>query len=133
MTANTALARGRAAAEALMADKCVIRRVTRVSDPVTGVQTEQSIVQIYFGKCRVQARGQAQEATSQDAGEARRLLLHLELQLPMSVTEVQTEDEVTILLSALDPDLPNRRFLVRDLMHKTHATARRIGIEEITS
>lgn len=132
MTASAALMRGRAAAEALMVDRCAIRRVTNVTDPATGQQTP-NWVQLYDGKCRVQARGQAQVARPQDAGEARRLLLHLELQLPMSVTGLRTEDQVTVLWSTLDTDLVGRLFRVRDLMHKTHATARRIGIAEITS
>lgn len=132
MTAASVLARGRAAAEALMADRCVIRRVTPVTDRGTGQQTS-NWVQLYDGKCRVQARGQSQVARPEDAGQARRLLLLLELQLPITVTGLRTEDQVTILWSTTDPDLINRTFLVRDLMHKTHDTARRIGIEEITS
>ena len=116
-----------------MVDKCVIRRVTRTSDRLTGQQSVTSSLELYFGKCRVQARGAAQEANPVDAGEARRLMLHLEIQLPMAVEGLHTEDEVTILLASFDPDLEGRTFLVRDLMHKTHATSRRIGVEEITS
>ena len=61
------------------------------------------------------------------------LLLRLEVQLPMTVTGLRVSDEITIDTSAHDPDLVDRVFLVRDLAHKSHATARRVQVTEKTS
>jgi len=125
------LARGRAAAEAGMVDACIIRRITgQVTDPDTGEVTT-TYTTIYEGKCRLQQQGQ--QARPEQAGEAYLLMLRRELQLPMSVTGLRTEDEVTMTASAYDPDLPGRVFLVRDLFGKTEATARRVQVEEVTS
>jgi hypothetical protein len=131
MSAASVLARGRAAALALMVDACTIQRLTSsTTDPVTGVPTP-TYATIYAGRCRVQQ--QTATAGARDVGEANLLLLRLEMQLPMSVTGLQVDDVVTVTASALDPDLIGRRFRIRDLAHKTHATSRRVGVEEVTS
>jgi hypothetical protein len=131
MSAAAALACGRALSESLMVDSCVIKRVAgEVTDPFSGTITP-TYSTIYTGKCRVQHReAQGREETP---GQAFLIMLLLELQLPMSVTGLQVDDQVTITASAHDPDLPGRVFFIRDLMHKTHATARRVSIQEKTS
>jgi hypothetical protein len=131
MSAATVLARGRAAALALMVDACVIKRITSTStNPTSGVITP-SYSTLYTGQCRVQQSGSQGQLA--DAGEASLVLLRLEVQLPMSVTGLAEGDEITVTSSALDPDLVGRVFVIRDLMHKTHATARRLGVVEKTS
>jgi|SRR5690606_3036000 len=131
MSAATALARGRAAAERLMVDQCVVRRVTgTVTDPDTGVVTP-TYATVYEGRCRVQQ--QQVQARATDAGEAALLMLRLEVHLPMTVTGIAAGDEVIITASAHDLDLVGRVFVVRELAHKSHATARRLGVEERTS
>lgn len=130
MSAASVLARGRAAAELLMADACTIRRKTGESTGTGGVVTP-TYSTLYTGKCRVQQA--AAQAQQQDPGEAYILMLRLEVQLPMSVTGLQTEDEVTITASEHDPDLVGRVFLIRDLAHATHKTARRVQVLEKTS
>lgn len=133
MSRASVLARGRAAAEAGMVDACTIRRVTgTTTDRDTGAITKTYLSpNPYAGKCRVQQH-QAQ-ARSEDAGEDYTLLLTLEVQLPMSVTGLQSGDEVTMTSSVSDPDLPGRLFRIRDLAHKSEATARRVQCEEVTS
>lgn len=125
------LARGQAAAEAGMVDACTIRRVTAVAtDPDTGADTPTYLnPDPYVGKCRLQ-QGIAQ-AAEQDVGEDFTLQLRLVLQVPVAVTGIEINDEVTITASR-DPDLVGRAFVVRDLFHKTDATARRIGVTERT-
>lgn len=114
-----------------MVDACTIRRRTgETTDPDTGVITP-TYQQLYAGRCRVQQP--TAQATAQDPGQAHVLMLRLEVQLPMSVTGLAVDDEVLITASAHDPDLPGRVFLVRDLAHKTHATARRVQVQERTS
>lgn len=131
MSVAGVLARGRAAAEALMTDACVIKRVTgEATDANTGVVTPTSST-LYTGKCRVQQR--APSASPATVGEAYALMLQLEVQLPMSVTGLQADDQITITASANDPDLVGRVFVIRDLAHKSHATSRRVGVQERTS
>lgn len=132
MSRDSALARGRTAADLGMVDACTIRRRTgQTSDPVTGdaVPTYLS-PDPYTGKCRVQQASLAQ-AAQQDVGEDFLLILRLEVQLPIAVTGLAVDDEVTITASR-DADLVGRVFLIRDLFHKTDATARRVGVIERT-
>lgn len=130
MSRASVLARGRTAAEAGMVDACTIRRKTGESTGAGGIVTP-TYSTLYTGKCRVQQA--AAQAQQQDPGEAYVLMLRLEVQLPMSVTGLQTEDEVTITASVHDPDLVGRVFLIRDLAHATHKTARRVQVLERTS
>jgi hypothetical protein len=124
------LARGRAAAEALMVDTCSIRRRSgEATDPDTGEVTG-TYTDVYDGRCRVQQAGT--QAGSEEPGEAYVLMLRLEVLLPMSVTGLEVGDEIEITASVHDPDLVGRVFLVRDLAHKTHATARRVQVTEQT-
>lgn len=131
MTVSTTLAAGRAAAERLMADTCLIRRRTgETTDPFSGTITP-TYATIYTGKCRVQH--QEAQAREENAGQAFLLMLVLQLQLPVSVTGLEVDDEVIMTASTYDPDLVGRVFFIRDLMHKTHTTARRVSIQERTS
>jgi hypothetical protein len=125
-----ALLRGRLAAESLMVDACTIRRKTEVADPETGSMTP-SYTAIYSGKCRFQQRVPVSKPA--DVGQAFIWLQRLELQLPMAVTGVASDDLVTATASALDPDLVGRTWHIRELSHKTHQTARRYQAEEVTS
>ncbi len=131
MSRASVLARGRAAALAGMIDTCTITRVTSVTtDPDTGVQTPTTAT-VYEGVCRVQQRS-AGGTRPVDAGEAYSLMLRLEVQLPNSAVGIAVSDLVTITASVNDPDLVGRAFRVHDLAHKSEATARRLGVEEVT-
>lgn len=125
------LARAQSFAEQGMVDQCVIRRRTGDTlDEFSGTITpDYATPDPYAGRCRVrQARAQA---ALEDVGEDAVLVLRLELQLPVAVTGLQVGDEVTITASR-DPDLPGRAFLVRDLMHQTDSSARRVQLTERT-
>ncbi len=129
MSRASLVVRAQAAAALGMRDACTIRRFgAKQTDLDTGQVTEPSS-DVYTGKCRVQ-QGIAQ-ADSHDAGENYLLQLRLVVQLPAAVTGVEVGDEVTITASQ-DPDLAGRVFLVRDLMHKTDLSSRRIGVTERT-
>ncbi len=136
MSRAALIARARAAAEAGMEDACTIRRrdaASDVTDPDTGQVTAAYAAPdpLYAGRCRVQQ--QQAQANQQDAGEDYTLLLRLEVQLPVAGTEgLQVGDEITITAAAYDDDLTGRVFLVRDLSHKTHASARRVQVTERT-
>lgn len=128
-----ALARGRQAAESLMVDTCTIRRrgPGEHTDPLTGVVTP-SWQPIYSGKCRVQQSALGAASSPADVGEAAVRLVAFELQLPMTAVGLAEGDEVTITASVLDEDLDGRVFTVIGLAHKTHATARRVQVQEVT-
>ena len=123
--------RGRAAAERLMVDVCVIRRRTGESTDDDGVITP-TYDTVYDGICRMQQPGTG-DAREADSGEAALLLLRFELQLPPSVVGVQADDVVTVTASQYDPDLVGREFVVRGLAHKSHAVMRRLQVQEKTS
>lgn len=132
MSIARAIARGRRAADRLraQAETCTIRRTTGKTTGPGGVVVP-TYDELYSGECRVQQ--QAPSASPQDAGESYALMLPLTVQLPITVTDLRTEDEITIDTSTYDPDLPGRVFLIRDLAHKAHATQRRVGVVERTS
>jgi hypothetical protein len=131
MSATTAVLAGRRAAEALMVDACTIQRVTGTStNDTTGVVTP-TYSTIHAGKCRVQQIVPVSKPA--DIGQAQVWLQRLELQVPISVTAIASDDLVTITASLLDADLVGRTFRVRELGHKTHLTARRVQLEEQTS
>ncbi|MCX4470453.1 DUF6093 family protein [Micromonospora sp. NBC_01655] len=127
---EVALARGRAMAERLMVDACTIQRVTGEGSDDDG-NVVKTYEQLYAGRCRVQQR--SGQAAQEDVGQDFQLMLRLEVHLPMSVVGLEAGDEMTVIASAHDPDLAGRTFLVRDLAHKSHATARRVGVTERTS
>lgn len=130
MSRASVLARGRAAALAGMVDTCRITRSTNGAvDENTGriARTEQTI---YSGICRVQ--NQRAQSRAEEVGEDRALLLPMEIQLPATVTGLCVGDEVEILTSVNDADLVGRVFAIRDLAHKSEATARRVRAEEVT-
>ena len=130
MSRSRVLARGQLAAEAGMVDACTVRRRTgATTDPNTGVSTP-TYSTLYSGACMVQNSRPMARPT--DAGEDYLLLLRLEVYLPIAVTGLEIGDEVAITTSVHDPDLPGRVFRVHDLMHKSFATARRVGVIEKT-
>lgn len=124
------LARSRTFAEEGMRDTCTVRRVTgQTTDDFSG-ETAKTYAVLYTGKCRFQQHQAS--ANRREAGEDDVLLLDMEVQLPMSVVGLEPHDEVTADTSVDDADLPGRVFLIRDLAHKTDATARRVQCEERT-
>lgn len=130
MSRQQLLEEARAFALEGMVDTCTIRRVTGETTNSDGVITP-TYSALYSGVCRVQQ--QQPYAERKDVGEAYLLALRLEVQLPMTVTGLEPDDELTIVTSLMDADLPGRVFVVRDLAHKTDASSRRVQCQEITS
>jgi hypothetical protein len=127
-----ALARGRAAALALMVDTVTITRVTgTTTDPDTGVVTPTTST-VYTGTAKIQ-QGAVPLGEPKDLGEASILVVRLEVHLPVSATGVLADDVVTVTASALDPDLVGKRFVIRSVAHKSFLTARRCDVSEVTS
>jgi len=115
-----------------MTDTCTVKRETGTStNTTTGVITP-TYAQIYSGPCRLQdARATARP---EDAGEARRLMVHRELQLPVTTsTGILADDIVTIVTCINDPDMVGKIFRIREEAGKSEASSRRLGIEGMTS
>lgn len=133
MSVATVLARGRRAAERLMVDTCLIRRKTGVTTDDLNGDTFPAHETTYSGRCRVQSSGAGAMGQRVEPGEASVVVLRLELQLPVVGSEnVGRGDLVTITAATNDAKLLTRTFKVHDLMHKTHATSRRLQLEEVT-
>lgn len=114
-----------------MVDTCTITRDTEVFVNEDTGGTTRTTATIYSGKCRIQQRTPA-GARPADVGEAYRLMLGRELQLPMATSAgIKVGDKVTMTASR-DADLVGKTFRVRELAGKTDATARRLGVEEVT-
>lgn len=129
MSANIVTVFGQATAERDMVDTCTISRETVThTDPDTGQQVKTS-VPIYTGKCRIKSGG---GASPTEPGEAHLLLLSLKVHIPVSATGVKPGDIVLVTDATHDPELTGRTFRVKDLNHKTHGTARQLGVQEVT-
>ena len=130
MSAASAMARGQAAALALMVDAVIVKRLTGTTTDGLGTVTN-TYTTVYSGKCKVQQRQGVGRPTR--VAEAEVFISRLELHLPVTVTGVASDDIATVTASAHDPDLVGRVFHVRELAHKSFLTARRFQIIEVTS
>lgn len=129
MIAAGVLEAGRRLAEQYMADSCEAFTVgAPVTDPNTGVTTTPE-TQLYAGRCRVQTY-EAQESRPEAGGDTytvQRYAVHV----PVGSFEPQVGTMIRLTGSAYDPHLVGRVYRVVALLHKTAATAYRLGVEEI--
>lgn len=130
MSAESAVLAGRALAEEQMVDACIIDRPTGqfTTDPNTGVVTPTYSAALYTGKCRVQAVGT--QAANPIAGEHQLTVLGHVVQLPLDSVVYRVGDRVRMTTASLDPTMVGRAFLVTSMLHKTHATSRRLVCDE---
>jgi len=133
MSRASALARGRAMAEASMVDTCTIVRITGTStNATTGVVTEIWST-VYNGACRLQERGGYPRDVNV-APDQPQLAVARELQLPVSTSgSVRANDRVTITACVNDAAMVGRMFWLRGQPSKSEATARRFHTEEIAA
>lgn len=130
--ADTDLALARVEAEALLTDTCKItRKGERVFNPQTG-RYDIPTVTVWEGRCAIRSR-------THDVREALAAGLDVDestliLKLPVRGTEgVQSNDTVTVTASAHDAALVGGVFRVKAQRRLSHATLRRIPIEEVTA
>jgi hypothetical protein len=126
------LAAGRAAAEELMVDACSITRVTGRTTADDGTVTP-TTASVYTGRCRVQQSTAISAPEPDRLGQALVFQVPFQLQLPMTGTDDIRNGDQVVVTDSVDSDLVDRRFWVKGVAHKTHATARRLGLEEVTS
>lgn len=130
MTITSATGRGQRFAEQTMTDTCTITRAGEpVYNPATLAYTASSTT-VYSGKCRVKPSALSGNTTVQ-AGEERVALWPYAVSVPVSVTDVELDDLVTVTASA-DASLVGRVLRVRSTARGTHITARRLDAEEVS-
>lgn len=121
--------RGRAAAEALMRDTCVVeRRGEDVTDPVTAEVTE-SWEPVYSGACKMQ--GRTAQAAAPVAGGHVFTVEQLMIHLPVSAGSM-VGDRATIVTSTMDPDLVGLQLRLTELARGSYRTADRWNVELVT-
>ncbi|MES2211037.1 MAG: DUF6093 family protein [Chloroflexota bacterium] len=133
MSRESVLARGRAFLTAGLVDTCRIEHVVAEdTNPVTAAVTKQYDV-IYTGPCRIQA-ATANWAGPATVAEAALRLAAAELQLPVAGSEgISINDRVIILSCLHDTEMVNRVYAVTGLSHKSHATTRKLPLQEVLS
>lgn len=128
MSVADTLARGRAHAERLMTDTCVITRVTGTSIASNG-DTTATTSTIYTGPCRIRPR-QTQDRMLEHGGDEVGVG-DLVVSVPIAVTGVEPGDVVTITASTYDADAIGRRMTVLGAVHGSQVTARRLTCQEV--
>jgi hypothetical protein len=135
----------RAAADSIQDDTCtIVRRTLGALNEETG-QHAHTDVRVYppvidpedenetdEGPCRVK---QSEGARPSQADAAGQLIVQtaLTLSLPITTsTAVQVNDIVIMRTSKYDPSLPGKEYRIAGPHGQTHATARRLLIEETT-
>lgn len=125
------LLESRADAESLMLDTCIIGTLgAPVTDPVTDVVTT-PLETLYTGKAKVQ--GLDPQEGNPEAGGATLTVQRYRVDIPVGSYAPKIGHVVEITAASLDPNLAGRRYRVVALLHKTMATAYRLGVEEVSS
>lgn len=129
MTAANATLAGRAAAEALMVDACTVtaQPAAQVYDPATDTYTTPAGTLRYTGPCKVKPRDNDDQVV--DAGGQTVSLWPYVISVPMTVTDVDLNDVVTVTASLLEPAFVGRSFRVRQVLQGSFLTARRLSCE----
>lgn len=125
---DSLMAHGRAAAERLMADECVVRKATgQTIDPDTGQHVTQ-YTEVYAGKCKVQTSGGVGGDTTDTGVVVNEWLVRVDF--PWA-TQGLAPDMVVEITKSVDPNLVGHKFrLVSPQSQKTHATAQRWNVKE---
>ncbi|MCL1871005.1 MAG: DUF6093 family protein [Promicromonosporaceae bacterium] len=123
----------RAEAESQMRDLLHITRVgAATTNPETGVVTHPDID--VYGTAEQSAVGKVQTYEAQEArpeaGTSVRTVQRYAVHIPVGSCDPRVGDVVTVVTAAADPQLAGRRYRVVALLHKSLATAQRLGVEE---
>ena len=116
----------RTAAESMMVDTCSISRPGSTGDELTGVPTW---TPVYTGKCQLSSY--SPQESNREVASALVTTQRYVLKLPVESYAPQIGDVATITAATYDANLVTRKFRVVALLHKTAATAYRLGVEEV--
>lgn len=119
MSIRSALYRAQVAADARMADTCVIRRDAMTTNPTTGAAVH-SYTTVYSGPCELQESGS--QGSRGESAEAPVMVGRRIVKVPAATVGVNVGDEVTI---------GTRTFRVADTHGKTWQSAQRIPVDEV--
>lgn len=122
------LAAGRRAAEAKMLDTCITGRPGEETTDGAGNVTV-PLEPLYAGRCLVQTY-EAQESNPV-AGGATLTVQRYRVDVPVGSFAPAIGDVITIITAAADPNLAGRTYRVVALLHKSQATAYRLGVQEL--
>ncbi len=111
-----------------MSDTCTVQRRTGDTTDSAGRVTA-TFTDVYVGVCRVQQYLRGAQ-TDTKAGAQVVNVQQLELQVPLAVTTIQVGDVVSVT-SVTDPAMDGPIGRVSRVPMKTHATMRRLPLEEI--
>ena len=125
---DSLMAHGRAAAERLMPDECVVRKAGGVTvDPDTG-QSVPKLTEAYAGKCKVQTSGGVGGDTTDTGTVVNEWLVRVDCRW---ATQGLAPDMVVEITKSGDPNLVGHKFrLVSPQSQKSHATAQRWNVKE---
>ena len=127
MSAETAIIRGRAVAEAQMIDECIIRRGDGepTFDDTTGEYVAGSTV-VYQGKCQVKPEG----GFEIESGGTEIIKHRILVKVPVAGSVgVRPDDQVEVTIATLDPDLAGAMLAVVETPTGTYLSARRLVCE----
>lgn len=131
MSAAAALARGRAAALALMVDTCTVKYQSGTAFNNTTGLDEPTYTTRFTSPCKVQERGV--QSSERDSGGHESTLVRTTVHLPMSAGAVYVDDIVTITVATYDAQLTGRTFRVLAPAGKSWDTARRVEVEAVVA
>lgn len=110
-----------------MLDACTVSTVTGVTTDEDGNTSPALSAPVYAGRCKVQTV-EPQER-SPEAGGGTFTVQRYRVDVPVGAFQPAVGQVVTITAAALDPHLAGKTFRVVALLHKTAATAYRLGVE----
>jgi len=131
MTAEYAVAAGRARIESLMQDTCIVTRPGTVSGDLSPGTLRRAVnvpVIIYAGKCRLHAT-RVQASAVEAAGNVA-LIEETIFSIPSDAPSVQTKDTVELTSSIHDFNA-GQRYNINSVLMNTHRTAQRCRVEAI--
>lgn len=127
-----ALPEFRRQAESRMVDACVITRSggPPVFDPDTGKEVPAPPIEVYSGKCELQASDGLGAGVSQ-FGDAPVTTYVYTLKVPISAPNIEKDFRGTVTSSRWDSALVGMEFIVTAGHAKSHATCRRMQVEVV--
>ncbi|MFV2143218.1 DUF6093 family protein [Isoptericola sp. G70] len=128
MAAADLVRRGRAAAARYMAKTGTVVELGRNTGALDPVTYEPIMTIVYSGPGRVQTYEPHERDVEVGGGSV--TVQRYSVHLPVGPFAPEVGDQIEVIASPLDPNLVGRLFLVRALMHKSAATAYRLGVDD---
>lgn len=127
------VADGRAEAEALMIDTCVIRAASSNSsfDEASGAYVTTPGAVLYTGPCKRQSPAGVRAEIIAEAADHNSTLSRLQLHIPASAPQIPLGALVTLTAAPLEPRSIGRRWRVDGPAGKSFATAQRLNVMEV--